>query len=160
VVVIDDEADYASPNSKVNKGTKSAINDAITAVLGDDGYYVGVTATPARLNLNNTFDNDAEFWVQFPPHDKYTGQEYFFPFALPPTSYNLRLLPAGHDPQQAIDALLRFLVRAAHLNVDVNAIEENYTFLVHTSGKRDDHEQDRLTIETALATLSDPDHAD
>jgi hypothetical protein len=60
VVVIDDEADYATPNAKVNKNDKSTINSLMNDVLGDDGQYVGVTATPARLNLNNTFANDSK----------------------------------------------------------------------------------------------------
>jgi hypothetical protein len=64
-VVIDDEADYASPNSKVNSGTKTRINELIGKVIGRDGIYIGVTATPARLDLNNTFDNDSELWVNF-----------------------------------------------------------------------------------------------
>ena len=78
-VLIDDEADYASPNSKINKGEKTRINGLIEQLLGNDGIYIGVTATPARLDLNNTFENDHEKWVDFPPHTKYTGQDVFFP---------------------------------------------------------------------------------
>lgn len=68
VVVIDDEADYASPNAKVNKGEKTTINELIGDLIGNNGVYIGVTATPARLDLNNTFDNDSKLWVNFPPH--------------------------------------------------------------------------------------------
>src|SRR5262249_53214637 len=57
VVVIDDEADYATPNAKVNKKEKTRINALISDLLGKEGKYIGVTATPARLNLNNTFGN-------------------------------------------------------------------------------------------------------
>jgi SWI2/SNF2 ATPase len=78
VVVIDDEADYASPNARINAGERTKINDLITRILKTIGIYVGVTATPARLDLNNTFDNDSSFWVDFPPHAKYTGQDVFF----------------------------------------------------------------------------------
>ena len=35
-------------------------------LLGKDGIYIGVTATPARLDLNNTFDNQNEHWIDFP----------------------------------------------------------------------------------------------
>ncbi len=62
VVVIDDEADYASPNAKVNQRTKTRINALISQVLGTRGDYIGVTATPARLDLNNTFENDSSLW--------------------------------------------------------------------------------------------------
>lgn len=54
VVVIDDEADYASPNAKVNSGEKTKINALISELIGNTGFYIGVTATPARLDLNNT----------------------------------------------------------------------------------------------------------
>ena len=78
LVIVDDEADYASPNSKVNAGKKTKINELIENLLSSGGHYVGVTATPARLNLNSTFNNSAEKWVQFRPHDQYTGQDVFF----------------------------------------------------------------------------------
>ena len=51
-VVIDDEADYASPDNKINKqGKKSAINKLVGQLgkLDDGGRYIGVTATPGRL---------------------------------------------------------------------------------------------------------------
>ena len=59
LVVIDDEADYASPNSKVNSAERTKINNLIYELLKDRGNYIGVTATPARLDLNNTFENVA-----------------------------------------------------------------------------------------------------
>ena len=67
IIVIDDEADYASPNAKVNNDEKTKTNKLIYDLLGKKGQYIGVTATPARLNLNNTFENDSELWVDFPP---------------------------------------------------------------------------------------------
>src|SRR4029078_2318124 len=51
VVVIDDEADYATPNAKINQHEKTRINDLVSQLLGEKGIYIGVTATPARLNL-------------------------------------------------------------------------------------------------------------
>jgi hypothetical protein len=159
IVVIDDEADYATPNSKINKKQKSPINSLVEKLLGEDGFYIGVTATPARLDLNNTLGNDAEFWVQFPAHEAYSGQDIFFPFegAL---KYKRVLLAHGHDAQQAKEALFRFLVRSAFLNSYANTPEQNYTFLVHTSGKKNDHEADRLAIEAAVEVLTNIDHAE
>ncbi|MGH7181701.1 MAG: Z1 domain-containing protein, partial [Nitrospiraceae bacterium] len=66
VVVIDDEADYATPNAKINTQEKTRINELVSTLLGNNGNYIGVTATPARLNLNNTFNNKTETWVHFP----------------------------------------------------------------------------------------------
>lgn len=154
VVVIDDEADYASPNAKVNKGQKTPINKLISDLIGDEGYYIGVTATPARLDLNNTFDNDSSLWVNFPTHTKYTGQDTFFPIEGAVKYYRTMLPDAGSDPKYARQALFGFLVNAAYLNLyGHNTVEKNYSMLVHTSGKKIDHKTDWGTMHAALTVL-------
>lgn len=154
VVVIDDEADYASPNAKVNKGEKTKINALISEMIGSTGYYIGVTATPARLDLNNTFENDSALWVNFPPHSKYTGQDTFFPIE-GNVGYIRTLLPdAGSEPKYPRQALFGFLVNAAYLNLYGHpGTEKNYSLLVHTSGKKVDHKSDWSTMHQALTAL-------
>lgn len=154
VVVIDDEADYASPNAKVNKGEKTKINALISEMIGAAGYYIGVTATPARLDLNNTFENDSALWVNFPPHSKYTGQDTFFPIE-GNVGYIRTLLPdAGSEPKYPRQALFGFLVNAAYLNLYGHpGTEKNYSLLVHTSGKKVDHKSDWSTMHQALTAL-------
>jgi hypothetical protein len=154
IVVIDDEADYATPNAKINQGTKTKINELVGKLIGDNGHYIGVTATPARLNLNNTLENDTAKWVRFKSHSKYTGQDVFFPLNKK-VSYRRTLLTQGASPQEARAALVRFLVTVAYLNSHVNGKEQNYTMLVHTSGKREDHETDREMIEQSVQALID-----
>jgi hypothetical protein len=113
-VIIDDEADYASPNSKINKNEKTKINDLIGQLLSD-GVYIGVTATPARLDLNNTFDNANDRWVHFPPHASYTGQDVFFPLDLTVPKYKLNILPPSYDdPKFLRDALFQFMINVAY----------------------------------------------
>lgn len=160
IVVIDDEADYASPNAKVNQGTKTKINELISQILGSHGDYIGVTATPARLDLNNTFDNDSALWVHLPPHKLYTGQDVFFPIERVATknAYRLTLLPEDYDtPKYARVALFNFLVSVAHLNTNTNAggPEKNYSMLVHTSGKRVDHKADWAIFDEIVSSLID-----
>lgn len=155
VVVIDDEADYATPNARINQSQKTKINELVSDLLGTDGTYIGVTATPARLNLNNTFDNKPETWVHFRAHSAYTGQDAFFPLrgALP---YRLTLLQGAGTTADARNALARFLVTVAYLNTTATANakpEQNYTFLVHTSGKTVDHAADRHSIEAPMTAL-------
>jgi hypothetical protein len=159
IIVVDDEADYASPNAKINSGTKTRINDLITQLLGDTGIYIGVTATPARLDLNNTFDNDSKLWVNFPPHSKYTGQDIFFPLEAPVNYYRTLLPDSGSDPKYARQALFSFLVNTAYLNLYVNAAEKNYSMLVHTSGKKADHKSDWSTVHDTLVALVTQDTA-
>ncbi len=155
-VIIDDEADYASPNSKINKNEKTMINDLIGKLLGN-GIYIGVTATPARLDLNNTFENANNSWVHFPPHAKYTGQDIFFPFELDASlQYQLNILPPSYDdPKHLREALFRFMINVAYLNLYINNEFENYTMLIHTSGRKNDHIRDQNTILQILNILKD-----
>ena len=148
-VIIDDEADFASPNAKINKQEKTKINELIEALIGDTGIYIGVTATPARLDLNNTFSNRSEKWVHFPPHSLYNGQETFFPTNLKDKSieFTPHFLPDdGDEPKWLRRALMNFLINVAYLNCEINPKEINYSMLVHTSGKREDHTDDYKEI--------------
>lgn len=162
LVVVDDEADYASPNSQINQGATSKINNLIEKLLGKSGIYIGVTATPARLDLNNTFENHHEKWVSFKPHDQYTGQEVFFPTS-PERSFDLTLISdsAGDDPKYCREAFFNFLVRSAFLNLwpeNNPGSEPNYTFLIHTSGKKVDHQKDFEEIQRLFSSLGDRNH--
>lgn len=158
-VIIDDEADYATPNAKVNKGEKTKINELVEKLIGNDGVYIGVTATPARLDLNNTFRNENEKWVDFPTHPYYKGQSTFFPTAIDTDklNFNLNLLPDTNDtPKYLRDAVFSFLVNVAYLNLTINIQdgEKNYSMLIHTSGHTADHTKDNEEIIKIFNTLS------
>lgn len=155
LIVIDDEADYASPDGNVNRPEhdKTKINKLISELIGDNGIYIGVTATPARLNLNNTFQNRSERWVDFAPHPKYVGQDFFFPHS-ETCSYRLHTFAAdeGNEKMEIQKAILHFLCGVAELhNIER---KENFTMLVHTSGKHVEHTEDLELIQSTLATLS------
>ncbi len=160
LIVIDDEADYASPDGNVNRPDhdKTKINSLISRLLGSDGKYIGVTATPARLNLNNTFQNDSEKWVDFSPHPEYVGQEFFFP-ENNVCQYRLHTFSAdqGDEKGEIQNAILHFLCGVAYLHHLGKT--SNFTMLVHTSGKRDEHAEDVDLIQSTLATLSTPSSA-
>lgn len=159
VVIIDDEADFASPNAKINKGERTKINSLIGTLLGTRGIYIGVTATPGRLDLNNTFENDNEKWIDFPPHPLYKGQTTFFPTPLDPNDLGFRLetLPdQGDHPKYLRDALFRFLIAVAYLNLKVNEHEINYSMLIHTSGKKADHTEDYKQVIRLFSGLANP----
>lgn len=165
-IIIDDEADYATPNAKINKGEKTKINELVGKLINERGSYIGVTATPARLDLNNTFNNENERWVDFPPHPYYKGQDTFFPTSIEESDsdrFSLLTLPdAGDDPKYLREATFRFMVNVAHLNLKVNVDkgEKNYSLLIHTSGKKADHSADqRRTVET-INILNTPTHQD
>lgn len=153
-VVIDDEADFATPNALINKGDVTRINALIKQLISHDGIYIGVTATPARLDLNNTFDNDNEKWVNFPPHEAYTGQDVFFPLDTE-ANFSLQTLPDADDsPKYLREAIFRFLVRVAALNLSTG-VDDNFSMLIHTSGKKLDHKSDKKPIDDVMNALSD-----
>lgn len=156
-VIIDDEGDYATPNSKINQKEQTKIHNLVGKLIGKDGIYIGVTATPARLDLNNTFNNANNRWIYFPPHTNYTGQNDFFPLNISnKLNFKLNLLPDEHDdPKYLNEALFRFFVTVAYLNLRVNQREENYSILIHTSGKRVDHSEDYKQVINLLNVLSD-----
>ena len=155
LIVIDDEADYASPNAKINKDEKTKINQLICDLMGKTGQYIGVTATPARLNLNNTFDNASELWVDFKPHPEYVGQDYFFPDdAKVDYQLNTFQIDEGNEKAELERAIMHFLCGVASLHQ--KGVQKNFTMLVHTSGKKDDHADDISVIRNTIGSLSNP----
>lgn len=159
-VVIDDEADYATPNSKVNKKEKSKINELTGKLIANNGIYIGVTATPARLDLNRTHENQNEHWIDFPPHSNYTGQDIFFPVRTDDLPYNLTFLSdTGDDPKHLREALFSFMVNVSYLNTEVNPQDLNYSFLIHTSGKKADHSVDYKQVIKIFEALKDKENS-
>jgi hypothetical protein len=160
-VIIDDEADYATPNSKVNLRDKSKINELTGKLIGEKGVYIGVTATPARLDLNRTHDNLNDRWIDMRPHQNYTGQDIFFPstYVISELKYKLTLLTDHGDyPSYLRNAIFSFLVSVAYLNTQVNVGKkksENYSILIHTSGKKVDHSVDYNEVTKTLSALRD-----
>ncbi|MDC0989109.1 Z1 domain-containing protein [Rhodospirillales bacterium] len=161
-VVIDDEADYASPNTKINKQELTTINQLV-GELGElppngGGIYIGVTATPGRLDLNNTFLNDSKDWVFLKSHDTYKGREFFFPFNTSQNTNNfiLQKLPdTGDDPKPLKEAFLRFLVRVSILNLK-DGIKEDpdaYSMLIHTDGKVNSHIKDMKEVQKHISII-------
>ncbi len=162
LIVIDDEADYATPNSKVNKKEtgeaaqiRSVINNLIKVILNKNGIWIGVTATPGRLDLNNTYANETSRWVYLPPHSKYYGQFHFFPSQFrkdftKALDYNITFLSeSGDDPSYIKKAVYKFLVTVSKRNLDCiksNIQEENYSMIVHTSTGKEGHKNDYVTV--------------
>jgi len=162
-VIIDDEADYASPNSKVNKANdaglkeRTKINERIYELLKKEGIYIGVTATPARLDLNNTFLNEHHMWTYFKPHKNYKGQDYFFPLK---ASQSLPDFTLHYLPEETLDeagelkkSIYRFLVNATFVNLYENKNIKNYIMLIHTSVKMERHKGDRAVADKLFSDL-------
>lgn len=163
-LIIDDEADFASPDGKVNKNSEPSTINALVKELGQlsnegQGRYIGVTATPGRLDLNGTFANNSRDWVFLQSHKAYKGREFFFPISEEQekkSDYILKLLPdEGDDKKTLQEAALRFLVRAAVVNLDngKSSSPMGFSMLVHTEGKVTYHEDDQKIIQKIISTL-------
>ena len=167
LVIIDDEADYASPNSKINKVNlsekdkelKSVINELISKIMNKNGIWLGVTATPGRLDLNNSFANDNKRWVYLPPHANYYGQYAFFPVkykknGIQSCEFNIKTLgESGDDPSYLKEAAYSFLATVAKRNIESlskNGEEGNYSMIIHTSTGKEGHRNDFLIIDEKI----------
>lgn len=168
-VIIDDEADFASVDNKINKpDDASKINTLMSQLIKagnteeENSVYIGVTATPGRLDLNNTFFNNSKEWVFIDPYPGYTGRQTFFPASRNDPrelSYNLKKIPDNDDsPKYLTDAVLRFILRNTYLNLSKPSDERQpYTMLIHTSGAVADHEKDRKDVQKVLNRLKKDD---
>ena len=165
-VVIDDEADFATPNARINKNQITAINKylgelgQLSEVYGADrGTYIGVTATPARLDLNNTYLNVSKKWIYLDSHSHYKGRSFFFPVSdeeKHKSDFQLVKLPdQGDNPSYMRSAILRFLCRVAILNLANSSGFVAYSMLIHTAGKTDDHLEDQKQVYKVMDTLGD-----
>ena len=158
LVIIDDEADYATPNSKINKKLsgdekeqQSVINELINKMMNTKGVWIGVTATPGRLDLNNTMANDNHKWVYLPAHSGYYGQYNFFPpkfrkIGHKAFDYNVKYLgDSNDDPSFLKESVFRFLVKVSKRNIEKiknDQQEDFYSMVVHTSTGKDGHKND------------------
>ena len=84
ILIIDDEADQASPNASGTRDSRTAINQLIIDILTllPRVAYVGYTATPfANLLINTEVDTDLyprDFVVDLPKGKSYFGPERIF----------------------------------------------------------------------------------
>lgn len=153
-LIIDDEADQASLNTKANKRNEeiSAINGLISDLRDffQTHTYLQVTATPQALFLQRPDGYyRPSFTVLSEPGEGYVGGEAFFG----QNSKLLRLvsldevedLKTQHQPQPVPrmpvglrKAILSFLVGAAGKNI--LSPKENFAFLCHISHTKVHHE--------------------
>jgi len=144
--LIDDEADAASLNAKVNQNEISAINQHIRDIRNSCAscIYLQVTATPQAVLLqadNSEFKPSSV--IYFEPGKSYLGGDFFFskpePYCIIETDDSM--IQATTDP--VADAywlnrsILNYLVVAAQFKLtDYSKV---CNFLIHPSAKTRDH---------------------
>ena len=145
--IIDDEADAASLNTKVNRNDISKINKHISDMreASNACVYLQVTATPQAIILQTIESNfKPQFVVYFKPGKNYLGGNFFFSR---PDSYCIRpvneeeikdiKIPDENISAGLASAILNFLIVCA--NIKLTNAESVCNFLIHPSVKIQDH---------------------
>jgi len=152
-LIIDDEADQASLNTRASKadGSRSAINERLVELrrFFEKNTYLQVTATPQALFLQTP---DHAFRPQFtvlshPGSDYVGGDDFFGDDAKLVREFDLQDIatlapgpqptPTLELPKSLVRALDTFMIGATHKRtVDP---DQNCAFLCHVSTRTDDH---------------------
>lgn len=149
-LVIDDEADQAGLNSKVNEEDTSTTYERIMGLRAALPWhsYVMYTATPQAPLLISIIDSlSPDFPAVLPSGDKYTGGEAFFGAAardlvrVLKDDDNERDADAG-PPESLLQALRVFFVgvAAGYILKEQNIGPDNRTMMVHPSQRVDSHQ--------------------
>lgn len=148
--IIDDEADAASLNTKINQNNFSTINRHIQNIKDAASAYVylQVTATPQAILLQTQDSNFKPSFVSyFRPGRAYLGGDFFFS---KPGSYCIRFIEDDESKTIKIDnneiteglscAILHFFIVCAHIRLSNYRTIEVSNFLIHPSVKIKDHQ--------------------
>lgn len=147
IIIIDDEADAASLNTKINKQQVSTINSRLNDLkeLSNNSVYIQVTATPQALLLQTVRSGwKPNFVYYFPPGLNYIGGDFIYaspkPFCVRYTAENELLSIKQKDsilPEGLKQSLLNYLCTCADF---ILRGKDTCNFLVHPSVKISDHE--------------------
>ena len=151
VMMIDDEADQASLNTQVNQPWRNA--SGVNAAMSDfrnlvpTRSFLQTTATPQSLLLQDaTADFHPDFVVVTHPGQAYCGGDLFFVNENFDEPTYLRFVPfldvqslvQSHQiPETCAFSICAFFIGAAILRLSGES--KNYTYLLHTSFRQDDH---------------------
>lgn len=156
VLIIDDEGDQASHNTKRYQGGESTVYARIRSLRHSLPHhaFVAYTATPQANLLADTIDDLApQFSVLVEPGEGYTGGSIFFG---PDRGRYIRIVPddeAELDDVQGVPDCLRlaiatFLVSAAILHL--RKPHAFHSMLIHHSNRREDHRRMQEAVQLLI----------
>lgn len=141
VLIIDDEADATSLNTKVNKNEVSTINDNLKSIreLATGCVYLQVTGTPQAVLLQTIESGwTAEQALHFAPGDKYIGGSQFFNEF--PSPYTRLFANTEQDEHRhLIDAVHTFMLTAAMFKINGETLCNMLVHPSHTGAMHDDY---------------------
>ncbi|CCH24925.1 stress-sensitive restriction system protein 2 [Corynebacterium glutamicum K051] len=159
VLIIDDEADATSFNTKVNQSDVSTINHQLTSIrdLATGCIYLQVTGTPQAVLLQSDDSNwAAEHVLHFAPGESYIGGQLFFSELNNPY---LRLFANTQfdEDSRFSDAIYTYLLTAALFKLRGESL---CTMLIHpshtASSHRDFAQEARLQLTFAFERFYEP----
>lgn len=152
-LIIDDEADQASPNTRANRGdgSVSPINERIAELRDffDKNTYLQVTATPQALFLQSPGHSfRPKFTVlSHPGHEYVGGDDFFSEDSKLVKEFDLNDItvvapgpqptPRLEIPASLIRALDTFMIGATYKRT--READQNCAFLCHVSTRKTDH---------------------
>lgn len=150
LLIIDDEADAASLNAKVNQGQQTAINKVLDEIrnFAPSCIYLQVTGTPQANLLQAKLDGwRPDSILSFGPGDSYIGGTQLFNDIPNP---NVRGFASGEHAESKTlnDAIVTFLITSALLK-DLG--ESGCNMLIHNSRQREFHDSAAETVEDAIS---------
>lgn len=143
---VDDEADAASPNIKINHGQQSTINAHLDSMkhIANSSIYIQVTATPQALLLQSqTSGWKPMFMHYFTPGKGYLGGRFYYSI---PRSYAINiideneldtLIDSPYIAEGLASAILCYLIVCAQATLDGDRV---CNMLVHPSVLIDHHD--------------------
>lgn len=159
IFIVDDEADAASLNTKINKAEQSTINKHLQEIqhLSTSSIYLQVTATPQSLFLQTQESEwKPSFIHYFPPGESYLGGQFFYSKPKPYTNRTTAddelntLLNTDEIAEGLKQAIETYLITAGHIKLTSGKV---CNFLIHPSSKINDHENIRRKVTSYVKEL-------
>lgn len=152
--IVDDEADAASFNTKVNQQEVSSINKYLSSIKNDasSSLYLQVTGTPQALFLQAEATGWKPLFTHyFKPGKAYMGGDFFFPVNadIPPCIRLLDDIPSEDDALQ--EAVIHHLIASAQMLLAGKPV---CNFMIHPSVRVASHNQYANEAEKILARLT------
>ena len=133
--IIDDEADAASLNTLINKGSKSTIHKYLDTIKNgaSSSIYLQVTGTPQAILLQSMASGWRPFFsYYFDPGDQYLGGDFFFPENETPEC--IKYLDNCRKSEQC--AVVHHLAVSGQILSTGGGVSN---FLIHPSVRQSDH---------------------
>lgn len=159
--VVDDEADAASLNTKVNKNQQSKINRCLEDIrlTTSSSIYLEVTGTPQSILLQSKKSMWKPYFIYyFKPGIGYLGGDFFFGedenshVILTDNTESTEILADDEFPENGLkQALMIYLITSAHIKLSGGEV---CNFLIHPSFRTSEHAKFAEKIGTYINELN------